>query len=98
MAWRFRCARMPWVAMDKLAAILDAARTLSPDEPRRLIVELDALEAVEPPGVPTSREPFAALRALSGTAHSDFADISTDKYAQVAAAAMETLDEAADCS
>ena len=51
--------------MDKLAAILDAARTLSPDERRRLIVELDALEAVEHPGVPTSREPLAAPRATT---------------------------------
>jgi hypothetical protein len=55
--------------MDKLAVILDAARTLSPDERRRLIVELDAPEAVEHSGVPASREPLAALRALSGMAH-----------------------------
>ena len=46
----------------------------------------------------TSREPFAALRALAGTAHSDFTDISTDKYAHVVTAAVETLDEATDCS
>lgn len=75
--------------MDKFSAILDAARTLSPDERRRLVVELDALEGVEPPGVPPSREPLAALLALSGTAHSDFADISTDKYPHVAAAALD---------
>jgi len=78
--------------MTTLAAILDAARTLSPGERRRLIVELDALEVVEQPGVPASREPLAALRALSGTAHSDFADISTDKYAHVAAAALDSDD------
>jgi hypothetical protein len=76
--------------MDKLTAILDAARTLSPDERRRLIVELDSLETVEHPGVLTSREPLAALRALSGSAHSDFADISTDKYKHVAAAALDS--------
>lgn len=34
----------------------------------------------EDAGVPTNREPLAGLRALSGTAHSDFADISTNKY------------------
>lgn len=34
-------------------------------------------------GVATSREPLAALRALSGSAHSDFANISTDKYSHV---------------
>ena len=77
--------------MDKLAAILDAARTLSLDERRRLIIELDALEETEHPSrVPSSREPFAALRALSGTAHSDFTDISTDKYAHVAAAVLDS--------
>jgi hypothetical protein len=78
--------------MDKLTAILDVARTLSPDERRRLVVELDALEAVEHPGAPTSREPLAALRALSGSAHSDFSDISTDKYPHVAAAALDSKD------
>jgi len=78
--------------MDKLAAILDVARTLSPDERHQLIVELDALEVLEHPGAPTSREPFAALRALSGSAHSDFTDISTDKYPHVAAAALDSDD------
>jgi hypothetical protein len=76
--------------MDKLTAILDAARTLSHDERRRLMIELDALEAEENPGVPTSREPLAALRALSGSAHSDFADISTDKYPHVATASLDS--------
>jgi hypothetical protein len=78
--------------MDKLAAILDTARTLSPDERRRLILELDALEVVEHPGVPPSREPLAALRALAGRAHSDFTDISTDKYAHAAAAVLDSDD------
>jgi hypothetical protein len=74
--------------MDKLAAILDAARTLSHDERHRLIIELDALEAEKHPGVSPSREPLAALRALSGSAHSNFSDISTDKYTHVAAASL----------
>jgi hypothetical protein len=39
-----------------------------------------------------SREPFAALRALAGTAHSDFTDLSTDKYAHVAAAVPDSND------
>lgn len=76
--------------MDKLIAILDAARTLSHDERRRLMVELDALEAGEHPDTPPSREPLAALRALSGSAHSDFTDISTDKYPHVAAATRDS--------
>lgn len=78
--------------MDKLTAILDAARTLSHDERRRLILELDALEAEEQPAPPARREPFAALRALSGSVHSDFADISTDKYKHVAAASQDSDD------
>jgi hypothetical protein len=41
---------------------------------------------------PPSREPYAALRALSGTAHSGFTDISTDKYPHVAAAALDSGD------
>jgi hypothetical protein len=76
--------------MDKLATILDTARTLSPEERRQLILELDALDAAEPPEAPASREPLAALRALSGTAHSDFTDLSTDKYAHVAAAVLDS--------
>lgn len=78
--------------MDKLTAILDAARTLSHDERHRLIAELGALEAEEHAGVPPNREPLAALRALSGSAHSNFADISTDKYTHIAAAALDSDD------
>jgi hypothetical protein len=78
--------------MDKLAAILDAARTLSHDERHRLIIELGALETEEHPGVPPNREPLAALRALSGSAHSNFSDISTDKYKHVAAASLDSDD------
>jgi len=37
---------------------------------REELHEPDALAETEQPSVPTSREPFAALRALSGTAHS----------------------------
>jgi hypothetical protein len=80
------------VAMNKLTAILDAARTLSHDERHQLIIELDALEAEEHPSVSPSREPLAALRALSGSAHSSFSDISTDKYKHVAAASLDSDD------
>lgn len=45
---------------------------------------------------PASREPFVALRSLSGSFHSNFTDISTDKYTHVAAAGVETRDEATD--
>jgi hypothetical protein len=63
---------------------------------REVLHELDALGETEHPSVLPSREPFAALRALSGTAHSDVTDISTDKYAH--AAESGDLDEATDRS
>jgi len=72
--------------MDKVAELILAARALSAAERRRLLVELDSLEAAEPATPVPSGDPLAALRALSGTAHSDYTDISTDKYAHVAAA------------
>ena len=75
--------------MDKLAELIDAARNLSPAERRQLIGELDALERQESPVVP-SPEPLAALLAVSATVHSDFADLSTDKYAHVAAAGLDS--------
>jgi hypothetical protein len=85
--------------MDKLTELIDAARTLSRDERRRLISELDALEIGDeavsntPTPSPTltiaSSDPLAALRSLSATAHSDFTNISTDKYAHVAAAGFD---------
>jgi hypothetical protein len=80
---------MNLVAMDKLAELIDAARGLSPAERRRLIGELDALERQEPRNTVAAREPLAALLAVAATVHSDFADLSTDKYAHVAASALD---------
>jgi hypothetical protein len=72
--------------MDKLAELIDAARTLSRDDRRRLIGELDALEREEtPPAGNVEAEPLAALLAASGTVHTEFTDISTNKYVHVAA-------------
>ena len=72
--------------MDKVAELMDAARSLSRDERRRLIGELDALEREEPSSPGVEPEPLAALLALAGTVHSTFTDLSTDKYVHVAAA------------
>jgi len=77
------------MANAKLADVLEAARALSRDERRRLVLELDALMGQEDQEVQPSSEPLAALRALSGTAHSSFTDLSTNKYAHVAAAALD---------
>jgi hypothetical protein len=74
------------MATAKLADVLEAVRSLSRDERRRLVGELDVLVAQEDRDVPASSEPLAALRALSGMAHSSFTDLSTNKYEHVAAA------------
>ena len=68
-----------------LADVLEAARALSREERRRLVLELDALVGQETQDLQPSPEPLAALRALSGTVHSSFTDLSTNKYAHVAA-------------
>lgn len=73
--------------MDKVTDILNAARQLSHEERHRLLLELDALEIREPSAAEHARGPYAALRALSGKVHSDFTDISTDKYPHAGAAA-----------
>jgi hypothetical protein len=78
------------MAMDKVAELLVAAKTLSLDERRRLVVELDALDKREAAAGSSGRDPLAALRALAGTVHSDSDDLSTDKYAHVAAAARDS--------
>jgi hypothetical protein len=73
--------------MDKLAELIGLARTLSRDERRRLMGELDALEREEtPPAGSVDAEPLGALLAASGTVHAEYTDLSTDKYAHVAAA------------
>jgi hypothetical protein len=73
--------------MDKVAELVDVARTLSRDDRRRLIGELDAIEREETPAPDSvETEPLAALLAASGTVHAEFTDLSTNKYAHVAAA------------
>jgi len=77
------------MAMDKVAELIAVAKTLSLHERRRLAVELDALDAGEG-REPAGDDPFAALRALAGTVHSDFDNLSSDKYSHVAAAARDS--------
>ena len=80
------------MATAKLADVLEAARSLSRDDRRRPILELDVLVEQEDRGAQPNAEPLASLRALAGTAHSSFTDLSTNKYAHVAAAALHSED------
>ena len=79
-----------FMAMDKVAELIAVAKTLSLHERRRLAVELDALDAGEVREPTAAADPLAALRALAGTVHSDFEDLSSDKYTDVAAAARDS--------
>lgn len=74
------------LAMNKLADIMDAARKLTRDERQRLIAELGAMESTAPSAGIQTPQRFSALRALSGAFHSDYADLSTNKYEHVGAA------------
>ena len=75
---------------DKVAELLAVAKTLSLAERRRLVIELDALAVREVAETPAAADPLAAFKALAGTVHSDFDDISTSKYAHVAAAVTDS--------
>ena len=90
MASRAQLRYVSHLAMDKVAELIAVAKTLSLRERRRFAVELDALDAREATDPPGGTDPLAALRALAGTAHSDFDDLSSDKYAHVAVAARNS--------
>lgn len=77
------------MALDKVAELVAVAKTLSLAERRRLVVELDAL-AVREVTATSGADPLGALRALAGTVHSEHDDLSTNKYAHVAASLGES--------
>jgi hypothetical protein len=85
--------------MRKIDEILEQAKRLSVKERQRLIEELEDLEdsselqesskaKKSPP-----QGPYARTLAAAGTVHSDFDDLSTDKYKHVAAAADDQRDD-----
>jgi hypothetical protein len=78
------------MALDKVAELVAVAKMLSLTERRRLVVELDALAAGELAEATGKSHPLAALTSLAGTVHSKFDDLSTNKYAHVAAATSES--------
>jgi len=71
--------------MQTVEEILQSIRRLAPEERERVRAELDALEHAEGNGrrALTEERRKAAMKAwlaMAGTAHSDFRDVSTDKY------------------
>lgn len=67
--------------MQTIEEIIQQARRLSLEDRRRLIEELEALLAEESEtGRPSPNGPYARSLALAGTAHTDFTDVSADKY------------------
>jgi DNA-binding GntR family transcriptional regulator len=72
--------------MQTMSEILQSLRKLAPDEREQVRAELDALEqaAKENGGdAPTEDGREAAMQdwlAMAGTFHSDFTEVSTDKY------------------
>jgi hypothetical protein len=73
--------------MQTVEEILEQARRLSSQDRRRLVEELEGSLAGEP-GVeqPPLEGPYTRSLALAGTAHTDFMDVSADKYRHLAAA------------
>jgi len=73
--------------MDAVEDLAQQAKQLPPQERRRLIDEIEAsLDEQEAAEGPADR-PYSRSLALAGTVHSDFTDLSTDKYKHVADAA-----------
>lgn len=75
--------------------ILKQAKHLSPEERRRIAEELlDELDRSDSSKAQPDEGPYAQWLKAAGTVHSDFADLSTDKYKHVAAASLDGHDDA----
>ncbi len=86
--------------MRKINEILEEAKRLSAKDRQQLIEELEDLEDSsekweEPSKAKDSlpEGPYARTLAAAGTVHSNFDDLSTDKYKHVAAAAADQRDQ-----
>jgi hypothetical protein len=66
--------------------IIERARRLPARERRRVVSALEASLAKSPTSTALGGDPTRGLLALAGTAHADVVDVSTDKYAHLAAA------------
>ena len=75
--------------------ILEQAKHLSPEERRRLAEELlDELDRSQAEDAELGKGPYGRWLEAAGSVHSDFRDLSSDKYKHVAAAALHGHDEA----
>lgn len=79
--------------MDKVERIIEQVRRLPARDRHKLVAALKSLEngkrRAKPTKRPTPRKvsrerPYAALLDLAGTAHSDYTDVSSDKYKHLA--------------
>lgn len=67
--------------MKTIEEIIEQARRLSPQDRQRLIEQLEELLGEEQTSASVLPEgPYAQSLALAGTAHTDFTDVSPDKY------------------
>ena len=69
--------------MQTIEAILEAARHLSEGERRRLVAALQD-DGREEPKEEQRRNALSSWLSLAGTFHSDFTDVSTEKYKHLA--------------
>jgi hypothetical protein len=71
--------------MRNVHELAEQAKQLSVEERRQLIEELVRdLAPAQPPSEDARRAGLEAWLALAGTIHSDYADVSTDKYKHLA--------------
>jgi hypothetical protein len=71
--------------MTKVDALIEEARRLPESDRRRLLAEVErSLEGGGAASAPSHS--YASLLAIAGTAASDFADVSTEKYRHLASA------------
>ncbi len=73
--------------MQIIKEIIQQARRLSLEDRRRVVEELEELLAEESETRRSSLEgPYARSLALAGTVHTEFTDVSADKYKHLAEA------------
>jgi hypothetical protein len=76
--------------MHTVEEIIEQVRRLSLQDRRRLVEELEGLLAEE--NQPPLDGPYARSLALAGTVHTDFTDVSVDKYKHLAEAYADRND------